>query len=64
MQAGDLGGAAASTGSSDLMPTTEYLEVEREEVAKCTDMFKIIRTYEASRTINLQVWRPPCRPVT
>ena len=56
MQAGDLGGAAAREGGSELMPTSEYLLVERAEAAKCTDMFKAICEYEGkNRIINLQV---------
>ena len=55
MQPGDLGSGALSPGSADLMPTCEYLAVEEKEASKSAEMFEVIRKYEASRTINLQV---------
>ena len=55
MQPGDSGSGASSPGSPDLMPTCEYLAVEEKEALKSAEMFEVIRKYEASRTINLQV---------
>ncbi len=45
-----------------LMPTGEYLEQESAEGAKCSEMFEVVRKYEASHTNLWQVRAPLCPP--
>ena len=58
VQPADLGAGAAYPGGSEPMSTVDYLPVEHAEEAKCAQMFEVIRKYEASRSMNLQVRAP------